>query len=141
MIPKIIHYCWFGNNPKPEIVTQCIASWKQFCPDYKIIEWNEKSFNLTKNAFYKNALRKKKYAFVSDYVRAIVLDKFGGIYLDTDMLIIKPIDALLKHKFFTGFEVETRPAYGFFGAVENHRFLKEMIDFYNQNEDHKHKNL
>lgn len=134
MIPKIIHYCWFGGNPKSEKIQQCIESWKKYCPDFEIIEWNESNAKVYANKFYKNALRKKKYAFVADYVRTKALYEKGGVYLDTDMLILKPIDKLLKYNFFTAEEVENRVAYGFFGAAKNHLLIKKMIDYYNQSE-------
>ena len=134
MIPKIIHYCWFGGNPKSEKIQQCIESWKKYCPDFEIIEWNENNAKVFANKFYKNALRKKKYAFVADYVRSKALYEKGGIYLDTDMLILKPIDELLKYNFFTAEEVENRVAYGFFGAAKNHLLIKKMIDYYNHSE-------
>jgi mannosyltransferase OCH1-like enzyme len=134
MIPKKLHYCWFGNNPKSKIFYECLASWKQFCPDFEIFEWNEKNSKKYINKFYINALRKKKYAFAADYIRARVLFEFGGIYVDTDMLLVKPIDNLLEYNFFIGEEVKDRVAFGMFGCVKNHRFLKKMIDFYQTNE-------
>ncbi len=134
MIPKIIHYCWFGNEEKPLIFGRCLESWKKFCPDFDFKEWNENNLGTEQHPFLKNALRKKKYAFVADYVRVVRLYEFGGIYLDTDMLLIKPIDELLKYDFFTGEEVEGRVAYGLFGAIKGHPFLKKMIDFYDHTE-------
>jgi len=130
MIPKKIHYCWFGNNPKSEIFEECLISWKKFCPDFEILEWNEKNSKKYINKFFRNALRKKKYAFVSDYIRAKVLFEFGGVYLDTDMILVKPIDDLLKFNFFIGEEVKNRVAFGIFGCKKNHPFLKKMNDFY-----------
>jgi mannosyltransferase OCH1-like enzyme len=134
MIPKVIHYCWFGAGRKPKIFEQCLLSWEEYCPDYKMIEWNEKNSLRFFNSFYNDALRKKKYAFVSDYIRAKVLYEFGGIYLDTDMLLLKPIDELLSYDFFSGFEVEERVAYGLFGGHKKHRFFFEMIKFYSETE-------
>lgn len=135
MIPKIIHYCWFGNNPKNNLIARCIESWKKFCPDFEIIEWTEDNTKKYQNKFYKDALRKKKYAFVSDCIRSQALQEFGGIYLDTDMLLLKPIsEELLRLDFFTGYEVEDRAAYGFFGATPNHRFLQKMVQFYSTTE-------
>jgi mannosyltransferase OCH1-like enzyme len=130
MIPKVIHYCWFGGRPKPDAFKQCLESWKLYCPDFKIIEWNETNTKHYQNKFFKDALRKKKYAFVSDYIRVKVLYEFGGIYLDTDMLLLKPINTLLNYNFFSGFEVENRVAYGLFGGVKGHRFIFEMLDYY-----------
>jgi len=130
MIPKIIHYCWFGPQKKTEIAQQCIVSWKKFCPDFEFKEWTEANTANYQNKFYKDAHRKKKYAFVADCVRVQALYEYGGIYLDLDMLLLKSIDELLKFEFFTGFEVENRPAYGLFGGLPRHRFFDEMKRFY-----------
>ncbi|MBW1657715.1 glycosyltransferase [Flavobacterium quisquiliarum] len=134
MITKKIHYCWFGKEAKSKVFQDCLVSWKLHCPDFEIIMWNE--FNTTKysNPFYKNALRKKKYAFAADYIRAKVLHEQGGVYLDTDIFLIKPLNDLLKYDFFIGEEIEGRTNFAIFGAVPNHRFLKEMIDFYDRTE-------
>ncbi|WP_341220841.1 glycosyltransferase [Polaribacter atrinae] len=134
MIPKTIHYCWFGNKQKSQIFSECLTSWKKYCPDYKIIEWNEINSEQFSNKFYKNALRKKKYAFAADYIRLKVLHVYGGIYLDTDMLIVKPLGNLLKYNFFSGLEVKDRVAYGFLGGYKENHFFKRMIDFYNHTE-------
>ena len=85
MIPKVIHYCWFGGNPKNEVIEKCIDSWKRYCPDYKIIEWNESNYNIVKHPFMKKAYDAKKWAFVSDYARVDILNQYGGVYLDTDV--------------------------------------------------------
>jgi mannosyltransferase OCH1-like enzyme len=134
MIPRKIHYCWFGNNPKSKLILECIESWKQFCPDFEIIEWNELNSKQYSNSFYINALRKKKYAFAADYIRAKVLNEYGGIYLDTDMLLLKPIDLLLDYNFFIGEEVPNRINFAIFGSIKNHNFLREMIEFYENTE-------
>lgn len=126
----MLHYCWFGTNPKSEILQDCIKSWELYCPDFEIKEWNEKNSIQFANSFYKNALRKKKYAFVADYIRAKVLYEEGGIYLDTDMMLLQPLDTLLQYDFFIGEEVSDRIAFGLFGAQKKHRFLKQMLDFY-----------
>jgi mannosyltransferase OCH1-like enzyme len=133
LIPKIIHYCWFGKNKKSDIFYKCLDSWKKFCPDYKIIEWNETNSNQFVNTFYKNALRKKKYAFAADYIRVKVLHEYGGIYLDTDMLLVKNIDNLLKYNFFAGYEAVARVNYALFGGIQTNHFLKQMISYYNEN--------
>ena len=119
MIPKIIHYCWFGPNPKSELYKMCLKSWKTFCPDYTIKEWNESNTKKYQNKFYRDAYRKKKYAFVSDCIRVQVLYEFGGIYLDTDMLIIKPIDELLKYYYIVGEEVPKRINFAFFATIKD----------------------
>ncbi|PKA82124.1 alpha 1,4-glycosyltransferase [Ulvibacter sp. MAR_2010_11] len=134
MIPKTLHYCWFGKGEKPKVFTQCLESWKQFCPDFEIKEWNEATSKKFANPFYKNALRKKQYAFAADCIRVNALMEMGGIYLDTDMLLVKPIEPLLAFAFFTGYEIENRPAYGFFGARPGHPLLKAMADFYTKAE-------
>jgi mannosyltransferase OCH1-like enzyme len=130
MIPKIIHYCWFGPQEKSEIAHKCIASWRSFCPDFEFKEWTERNTAEYQNKFYKDAYRKKKYAFVADCVRIQALHEFGGVYLDTDMLLLNPIDALLSLDFFTGYEVEERAAYGLIGGLPGHRFFNEMKQFY-----------
>jgi mannosyltransferase OCH1-like enzyme len=135
MIPKIIHYCWFGPLAKSEITKKCIESWKKHCPDFEIKEWSESNTKPFQNKFYRDAIRKKKYAFASDCIRTQVLSQFGGVYFDTDMLLIKPIsESILLLDFFTGYEVEGRAAYGFFGAKKGNRFIQEMADFYNSSE-------
>ena len=91
MIPKIIHYCWFGRNSKSKIILKCIESWRKFMPDYEIIEWNEDNFNVKQNEYVKSAYNNKKWAFVSDYARMKVLYQYGGIYFDTDVELLKPI--------------------------------------------------
>ena len=85
MIPKVIHYCWFGRNPKPRLAEKCLASWRKYCPDYKIIEWNEDNFDIGSNLYVKQAYESKKWAFVTDVVRLQVLYTHGGIYMDTDI--------------------------------------------------------
>lgn len=108
MIPKIIHYCWFGMNPKPELFEKCLESWKKYFPDYKIIEWNEENYNINKCPYIQEAYQCKKWAFVSDYVRFDVLYQQGGIYFDTDVEVIRPFpDSLFKSTGFTGIESST----------------------------------
>lgn len=103
-IPKIIHYCWIGKSEKPESVEYCIESWKKYCPDYKIIEWNENNYDFIKNEYMKEAYDSKKWGFVPDYARLDIIYNYGGIYLDTDVEIIKSFDALLNQEAFIGFE-------------------------------------
>ncbi len=130
MIPKIIHYCWFGGGEKPQSFQRCLKSWKQCCPDFTIKEWNEDNAHPYFESFTKDALRKRNYAFAADAVRTKVLYELGGIYLDTDMLLLKSIDPLLDYNFFTGYEVDERPAYGIFGAIPNHPLIGDMASFY-----------
>ena len=104
MIPKKIHYCWFGRGEKPKLAKKCIASWKKYCPDYEIIEWNEDNFDINMNGYTKMCYEQKKYAFLTDYLRLIIIEKYGGIYFDTDVEILKSFDNLLENKGFLGFE-------------------------------------
>ena len=104
MIPKIIHYCWFGRNPLPESAQKCIASWKTFLPDYEIKEWNEDNFDVNIIPYTKDAYVAKKYAFVSDYARFWILYKYGGLYFDTDVEVIKPMDDIIARGPFMGIE-------------------------------------
>ena len=92
MIPKKIHYCWFGRGEKPKLARKCIESWKRYCPDFEIIEWNEDNFDVTKYAYSKYCFDNKKWAFLSDFVRLIVIYENGGIYFDTDVEVIKSLD-------------------------------------------------
>lgn len=103
-IPKVIHYCWFGNGKMPPIAKKCIKSWKKYCPEYKLICHNEENFDISQNKYAKQAYDAGKWAFVSDYVRLKVLYEEGGVYLDTDVEIIKPIDNLIKERGFMGFD-------------------------------------
>ena len=112
MIPKIIHYCWFGRNPLPELAQKCIASWKKYLPDYEIKEWNEDNFDVNIIPYTAEAYAQKKYAFVSDYARFWILHKYGGIYFDTDVEVIRPIDDIIARGNFMGFETDPNPAKG-----------------------------
>lgn len=104
MIPKIIHYCWFGRKPLPELAIKCINSWKKFLPEYEIKEWNEDNFNVNMIPYTKEAYAAKKYAFVSDYARFWILYKYGGIYFDTDVEVIKNLDDIILKGPFMGLE-------------------------------------
>ena len=104
MIPKTIHYIWFGGNPLPEDAKRCIDTWKKYCPDYEIKEWNESNFDVAQNDYIKEAYEAKKWAFVSDYARLKVLVEYGGIYMDTDVEVLKPLDRFLSERAFSGFE-------------------------------------
>lgn len=97
MIPKVIHYCWFGRNPKSEIIQKCIESWKENCPGYEIIEWNEDNFDVNAIAYTKDAYADKRWAFVSDYARLWVVYHHGGIYMDTDVILKQSLDKLLQY--------------------------------------------
>lgn len=140
MIPRVIHYCWFGRNPKPKLAKICIESWKKYCPDYKIVEWNEDNFDISACPLYvRQAYEAKKWAFVSDYARLKIIYENGGIYLDTDVELIKPLDPFLRYNAFFGFEAKEWIATGLgFGAVKGMTVLYEMmqdyegIPFYNE---------
>ena len=140
-IPKIIHYCWFGGNPLPELARKCIASWRKYLPDYEIKEWNESNFDVYQAPYIAEAYRLKAYAFVSDYARFWILYRYGGIYFDTDVEVIRPLDDLLERGSFMGFECqEGTPqdnpngdmAAGLGMAVwKGHPFFRQMVDHYN----------
>ena len=161
MIPKIIHYCWFGRNPLPPLALECIASWRKFFPDYEIWQWGEDdnesgnenrlfdkkmAFDVNTIPYTTEAYAQKKYAFVSDYARFWILYKYGGIYFDTDVEVIKPMDDIISQGAFMGFEVDPdgenspdkyAPRYAFavnpglgFGMEKEHPFLKRMLDKY-----------
>ena len=131
IIPKTINYCWFGNNEKPLIVKKCIESWRKYCPDYKIIEWNEKNFDININNYVKEAYRQKKYAFVSDFARLWIIYENGGIYLDTDVELIRNIDDILENKTFFATEDNIYVNTGLgFGSQKNSEILKKLIDDY-----------
>lgn len=127
MIPKKIHYCWFGRGEKPKLAQKCIASWKKYCPDYEIIEWNEDNFNLNYNGYTRYCYDNKKWAFLSDYVRLIVVAEHGGIYFDTDVELLQSPDTLLQFSAYFGFENNYNVNTGLgFGAEPNHSTILAM---------------
>ena len=134
MIPKVIHYCWFGRGEMPKLMKKCINSWKKYCPDYQIIEWNEENFDVDSSIFVQQAYANKKWAFVSDYVRLYVLYHYGGIYLDTDVELIKPLDPFLNHTAFSGFETPKQLQTGVIAAEKKHKAIKVWLDYYNSRE-------
>lgn len=138
-IPKIIHYCWFGGNDLPESAKKCIDSWKKNCPDYEIKCWNEESFDISSVKYVKEAYESKRFAFVSDYVRLFALYNCGGIYFDTDVELLKPIDNLLPYKGFIATEKGAPTPYGRrilvntgsgVGAEPKNSVIKAMLDLY-----------
>lgn len=138
-IPKVIHYCWFGGKPLPRKVVKCIASWKRYCPDYEIIRWDETNFDVQENLYIKEAYENERWAFVSDYARLKIIYENGGIYLDTDVKLIKPLDDLLEYEGFMGFQnreiinqtVYETVATGLgFGAVARHPVIKMLLEDY-----------
>ena len=131
MIPKIIHYCWFGGNPKPKLAEKCIASWKKYCPDWQIIEWNESNFDVNQNGYTKMCIEQRKYAFLSDYVRLKVVAEHGGVYFDTDVELLRRIDDLLANEAFFGFEVPEFVNSGQgFGSVAHGTAIEAMLREY-----------
>lgn len=132
MIPKMIHYCWFGGAEKPSLAKKCIASWKKFCPDYEIIEWNETNIDIQAMPDYvKEAYEAQKWGFVPDYIRLWLVYTYGGIYLDTDVEIIKSFDQLLSLHAFCGFESKEYVNFGLgFGAEKGNARIKKVMDSY-----------
>lgn len=131
MIPKIIHYCWFGRGEKPELAKKCIASWKKFCPDFEIREWNEDNCDYLAMPFMAEAHAAKKYAFVSDVMRLVVLEQYGGVYFDTDVEVLRDISPLLNDEGFIGFENEQFVNSGQVMAVVPHQpVVQAMIEGY-----------
>lgn len=136
-IPKIIHYCWVGGNPKPQSVLYCIDSWKRCCPDYEIREWNEANYDFTKNEYMRQAYEAKKWGFVPDYARLDIVYEHGGIYLDTDVEMLRSFDSLLEHDCFFGFEntgdgeLFVNCGHGF-GAAPRHEAVRIVRDLYEQ---------
>ena len=130
MIPKIIHYCWFGRNPLPQLAVKCIESWKKYCPDYEIKEWNEDNFDLNYNDYVREAYEARKWAFITDVVRLYALYTEGGIYMDTDVEVLKPLDNLLQYEAVSGFETETRIPTGLMACREGHPLFEELLHEY-----------
>ena len=139
MIPKIIHYCWFGGKPLPKLAKKCIESWKKYCPDYEIKEWNESNYNFSSCEYAREAYKAKKYAFVSDFARFDILYRYGGIYFDVDVELIKPIDPIVEKGAFMGVEncladqegekITVAPGLGI-AADPGMDVYKELLDFY-----------
>lgn len=130
MIPKKIHYCWFGRGKMPELAMKCIASWKKYLPEYEIKEWNEDNFDLDLYPYVREAYDNRKFAFVTDVVRLYALYHEGGIYMDTDVEVLKPLDSLLVYDAVSGFESPTQIPTGLMACREGHPFFKELLDEY-----------
>lgn len=155
MIPKIIHYCWLGNGKKSPLIKFCINSWMKYMPDWEFIEWNETNFDINSSEYVKDAIKERKYAFASDYIRLYALYHYGGIYLDTDLQVFCSLESFRTNKMFTAHECfddtfikykdsidhegvhkPSTPIGGFgimsaiIGAEKNHWFIKECLDFY-----------
>jgi len=131
-IPKVIYTCWFGDNPKNGVITKCNESWYSQLPDYSIVEYNQDNFDLTCNSFIKQCYIKRKFAFISDYVRVWTLHKFGGIYLDSDVEVLKNLDKFLDNTIFTGKETDELWATAVMGCLTEYGGLKELVDYYDE---------
>ena len=130
-IPKVIHYCWFGKGEMPALAEKCIKSWKKYCPDYEIICWNEENFDIQQNRYMREAYEAKKWAFVSDFARLKIIYDHGGIYLDTDVELLKSITPLLDNGGFMGFDEKGIVASGLgFGAERGNEIIGEFLKDY-----------
>lgn len=133
-IPKIIHYIWVGGNKKPASVEAYIESWKKYCPDYLIVEWNEKNYDIAANRYAREAYQSKKWAFVTDYMRLDVLDRFGGVYMDSDVEVLKPLDRFLDEPAFTSFETgdpdQTLMPTGMMAACAGNAWVRYLKTYY-----------
>ena len=135
MIPKVIHYCWFGRNPLPKDAIKCIKSWKKFCPDYEIKQWNESNFDFSDCSYAMEAYKEKKWAFVSDYARFKILYENGGVYFDTDVELVNSIEDIVSKGPFMGCEkdcicdISVAPGLGL-GVNPGHELYREILDFY-----------
>ncbi|OOG20368.1 glycosyl transferase [Sphingobacterium sp. CZ-UAM] len=131
MIPKIIHYCWFGRGPLPALAEKCIRSWKTYLPEYQIVCWNEDNFDLSQYPYAKAAYQERKFAFVTDVCRLHALREMGGIYMDTDVEILKPLDGfLLQHRAFSGFEDNFFVPTGLMASEKEGRWVSDLLALY-----------
>ncbi|MDD3480044.1 MAG: glycosyltransferase [Paludibacteraceae bacterium] len=130
MIPKIIHYCWFGRGKMPELAHKCIESWKKQLPEYDYKLWNEDNFDINSVPYVKEAYEARKFAFVTDYVRLYALYHVGGVYMDTDVEVLKPLDRFLELPAFSGFESDKEIPTGIMASEQHGEWAKEMLDYY-----------
>lgn len=131
MIPRKIHYCWFGGAPLSNMAQKCIASWEKYCPDYEIIRWDESNYDINKCQYMRQAYEEKKWGFVPDYARVDIVNQYGGIYMDTDVELIKPLDDILECSMYCGFENDTKTNFGLgFGAEPGHPLLHLILERY-----------
>lgn len=135
MIPKIIHYVWVGNGKKDIEIKKCMKSWNKRLKGWKIIEWNENNFDIHSNPFVEKAYNLGKYAFVSDYIRAYAIYHYGGIYLDTDIMVLESLEELLDTKAFIGFESKDYISAAIFGAEKGHPLIKDLMKYYDEVEN------
>lgn len=130
LIPKKIHYCWFSGNPMPDYLKKCMDSWYKYCPDYEIIRWDESNYDIEKNLYMKQAYEAKKWGFVPDIARLEILYEHGGIYLDTDVELVRSLNELLYQNAFTGVEKwGSINMGGCSGAIPKHSIIKKILDF------------
>ncbi len=129
MIPRIIHYCWFGKGEMPDNIKICMESWRQHCSGWQIMRWDETNSQIDVQ-FAKDAYLHQKWAYVSDYIRFVALYQHGGIYLDTDMLLTKPLDEFLSHRLFIGRFDEVSAGWGIIGAEKNSEWCSQCIEYY-----------
>lgn len=130
MIPKVIHYCWFGRGKMPALAIRCISSWKEYLPDYELRLWNEDTFDITSVPYVKEAYEARKFAFVTDYIRLYAIYYFGGIYLDTDVELLKNLDNLLHLPAFSGFESDTDIPTGIMASDRYGHWAEEQLLYY-----------
>lgn len=130
MIPKIIHYCWFGRGEKPELAVKCIESWKKYLSDYELKEWNEYNFDISQNQYVREAYENRKFAFVTDYVRLHAIYIEGGVYMDTDVEVVGTFDKFLHHHAFSGFETDGNVPTGMMAAEKGSIWAKDLLDQY-----------
>ena len=130
MIPKRIHYCWFGEKPLPKAAQKCIASWKKYCPDYELVRWDETNFDININTYVIEAYEAGKYAFVTDYVRLYAMYHFGGIYMDMDVEVVAKLDGFLNHQAFSGFENDKFIPTGIMAGEKGFPLFGTLLDYY-----------
>ena len=139
MIPKIIHYCWFGRAPLPDKAKKCIESWRKYCPNYTILEWNEDNFDIRQNGYTEMCCKEKKYAFLADYARLQIIENEGGFYFDVDVELVRSLDPLCSEHAFFAFETDRMIATGLgFGAEKHHPLVHFMLEQYAPLLDGKH---
>lgn len=138
MIPKKIHYCWFGGNPLPEDAKRCLETWKKYLPDYEIRVWNESNFDINSNLYVKQAYEARKFAFVTDYVRLYALLTEGGVYMDTDVEVLGSFNPFLHHHAFSGFETNNTVPTGMMAAEKGSLWAKELLEWYDDKSFVKH---
>lgn len=129
-IPKILHYIWLGGKEKPASVLKCIESWKTYCPDYQFVEWNEERFGHGRSKIVDYALKMKNWAYAADVIRVVALEEMGGIYFDTDLELVAPIDDLLVYDAFLGYESRFWAGSAALGSIPHHPLYKMLVDRY-----------